>query len=148
MEIILKQDVANVGFTGDIVEVKNGFALNFLIPQGYAITATESAKKVHEENRRQRAHKEERLKQEAEEIAEKLAKKKISIGAKTSTKGTIFGSVNTIQLAEAINKKGFNIDRKKIVIKEDPIKEVGSYTAVISLYRGVSVELPFEVVSE
>ncbi len=148
MEIILKQDVANVGFTGDIVEVKNGYALNYLIPQGFAITATESAKKVHAENQKQRAHKEARLKQEAEAIAEQLLKKKISVGAKTSSKGTIFGSVNTIQLAEAINKKGFEIDRKKIKIKEDPIKEVGSYTAIISLYRGVSVELPFEVVSE
>jgi large subunit ribosomal protein L9 len=148
MEIILTKDVANVGFADDIIEVKNGYALNYLIPQGYAVAATKSAKKVHEENKRQRAHKEERLKQEAEEIAEKLLKKKIKVGAKTSTKGTIFGSVNTIQLAEAINNKGFDIDRKKIAIKEDPIKEVGSYTAVISLYRGVSVELPFEVVSE
>ncbi len=148
MEIILKQDVANLGFAGDILEVKNGYAFNYLIPQGYAIRATESAKKVQAENNRQRLHKEERLRKEAEEIAEKLMNKKIKIGAKTSSKGTIFGSVNTIQLAEAINKKGFEIDRKKITIKEDPIKEVGSYTAVISLYRGVKVELPFEVVGE
>ena len=148
MEIILKKDFANLGFTDDIVEVKNGYAQNFLIPQGYAIAATESAKKVHAENRRQRAHKEEKLKNEALVLAEKLEKKKIKIGAKTSTKGTIFGSVNTIQIAEAINKKGFEIDRKMITIKEDSIKEVGSYTAVISLYRGVKVELPFEVISE
>ncbi|MEA2043132.1 MAG: 50S ribosomal protein L9 [Bacteroidota bacterium] len=148
MEIILKKDVANLGFTDDILEVKNGYALNFLIPQEYAVAATSSAKKVHKENKRQRAHKEEKLVSEAQVIADKLEKKKVKIGAKTSSKGTIFGSVNTIQLAEAINKKGFEIDRKMIRIKEDPIKEVGSYTAVISLYRGVSVELPFEVISE
>lgn len=148
MEVILKQDMSNLGHQDEVVTVKPGYARNFLIPKGYATLATPSAKKMHEENLRQRAHKEEKIRQEALQIAEKIKGKKIKIGAKTSTTGKIFGSVNTIMLAEAINKKGFEIDRKKISIKEEPVKEVGTYTAVINLHREVKVELPFEVVSE
>lgn len=148
MEIILVQDVERLGSKDDVVTVKDGYARNFLIPQKKAIAATETAKKVLAENIKQRAHKEAKLKEAALAIAEKLANKKLKIGAKTSTSGKIFGSVNTIQLAEAINKKGFEIDRKQIILPEDSIKEVGSYTAKIKLHKEVVVDLEFEVVAE
>jgi large subunit ribosomal protein L9 len=148
MEIILIQDVERLGSKDDLVRVKDGFARNFLIPQKKAIVATSTAKKVLAENIKQRAHKESKLKNEALAIAEKLANKKIAIGAKTSTLGKIFGSVNTIQLAEAINKKGFEIDRKQIMLPEDHIKEVGTYSAKIKLHKEVIIEIEFEVVAE
>jgi len=148
MEIILTQDVERLGSKDDIVNVKDGYARNFLIPKKKAIAATSSAKKILAENIKQRAHKEAKLKEEALKIAEKLANKQITIGAKTSTLGKIFGSVNTIQLAEAINKKGFELDRKQIILPEDSIKEVGKYTAKIKLHKEVVVELEFEVVAE
>ncbi|QGY47993.1 50S ribosomal protein L9 [Maribellus comscasis] len=148
MEIILTQDVERLGSKDDIVSVKDGFARNFLIPQKMAIAATETAKKVLAENIKQRAHKEAKLKDAAAEIAEKIANKKITIGAKTSSSGKIFGSVNTIQLAEAINKKGFEIERKQIILPEDSIKEVGTYTAKIKLHKEVVVSIEFEVVAE
>jgi len=148
MEIILKQDIVNLGFKNEIIEVKNGYGRNYLIPKGYAILATESAKKVHAENMKQRAHKEEKIKAEATALAEKIAAVSLKVGAKTSSKGKIFGSVNTIQLSEALAKEGIEIDRKKILLKADAIKEVGEYTAVIKLHREVSAELKFEVVTE
>jgi large subunit ribosomal protein L9 len=148
MEIILKQDIDNLGSKDDIVSVKDGYARNFLIPNKKAIAATESAKKILAENTKQRAHKEAKLIEEANKIAEQIVKKKISIGAKTSSSGKIFGSVNTIQLAEAINKKGFEIDRKQITIPEDTIKEVGTHKAIIKLHKEVKVEIEFEVVAE
>ena len=148
MEIILLQDVERLGSKDDLVKVKDGFARNFLIPQKKAIVATTTAKKILAENTKQRAHKEAKLKNEALAIAEKLANKKISIGAKTSSLGKIFGSVNTIQLAEAINKKGFEIDRKQILLQEDHIKEVGTYTAKVKLHKEVIIEVEFEVVAE
>lgn len=148
MEIILIQDVDRLGSKDDLVNVKDGFARNFLIPQKKAIAATATAKKILAENTKQRAHKEAKLKNEALAIAEKLANKKISIGAKTSSLGKIFGSVNTIQLAEAINKKGFEIDRKQILMPEDHIKEVGTYTAKVKLHKEVIIEVEFEVVAE
>jgi large subunit ribosomal protein L9 len=148
MEIILTQDVDRLGSKDDLVKVKDGFARNFLIPQKKAIVATSTAKKVLAENIKQRAHKEAKLKNEALSIAEKLANKKITIGAKTSTLGKIFGSVNTIQLAEAINKKGFEIDRKQIILPEEHIKEVGTYSAKIKLHKEVIIEIEFEVVAE
>lgn len=148
MEIILKQDISNLGHKDDLLTVKNGYARNYLIPKGYAIAATESAKKVHAENVKQRAHKEEKIKADAEEIAKKLEGTKLTLGAKTSSTGKIFGSVNTIQIAEMLTEKGFDIDRKKISIKEDAIKEVGSYTAEIKLHRDVKVEIEFEVKAE
>lgn len=148
MEIILKQDIDKLGYKDDVLKVKDGYAVNYLIPKGFAIRASESAKKVHAENLRQRKHKEEKLKNEAKEIAIQLEKKKLKVGAKTSSTGKIFGSVNTIQLADVINKKGFNIDRKKISIKEESVKTVGTYTAIIKLHREVRVELPFDVVAE
>ena len=148
MEIILKQDVPNLGYKDDIVSVKNGYALNFLIPQGLAVTATGSTLKAHNEILKQRAHKEEKIKQEAQQIAETLKGITLAVGAKTSTKGKIFGSVNAIQIAEALQEKGFSIDRKNITFKEELIKEVGTYHAKIRLHKEVYVEIPFEIVGE
>jgi large subunit ribosomal protein L9 len=148
MKIILKQDVNKLGQKDDIITVKDGYGRNYLIPKGYGIQATESALKVHSENLRQRAHKEEKIKLEAEKIAEKLKDVKVIIGAKTSTAGKIFGSVNTIQIAEALKEKGFDIDRKSILIADDQVKEIGSYKASIKLHRDVKVEIDFDVVAE
>ena len=148
MNVILKQDMPNLGHKDDIVLVKDGYARNYLIPKGFAINATAQAKKVHEEILRQRAHKEAQLKDSALAMAEELKKVSLSIGAKTSTKGKIFGSVNTIQIAEALVEKGFDLERKNISIKEDLIKEVGSYSATVKLHKEVLVDIPFEIVSE
>ncbi|HUW93019.1 MAG TPA: 50S ribosomal protein L9 [Bacteroidales bacterium] len=148
MKIILKQDFDTLGQKNDIIIVKTGYARNYLIPKGYAVQATESAIKIHNENLRQRAHKEEKIKNEAELIAKKLEGIKLVIGAKTSSAGKIFGSVNTIQIAEALKEKGFDIDRKNIVLGEDAIKEVGNYKAVVKLHREVKVEVEFEVKGE
>jgi len=147
MEVILTKDIHNLGYKNDIVAVKSGYGRNFLIPQGIAILATESAKKMHAENMRQRAHKEEKIKNEALEVAKKLESVSIKLGAKTSTTGKIFGSVNNIQIAEALTAEGFNIDRKVIAIKE-AVKEIGTHTAIIKLHKEVKVEVSFEVVSE
>ncbi|MFW5645275.1 MAG: 50S ribosomal protein L9 [Bacteroidota bacterium] len=148
MDIILKEDIPNLGHKDEIVNVKDGYARNYLIPKGLALNATASVKKMHEEILRQRAHKEEKLREEAEKTAKKLEGVSLTIGAKTSTKGKIFGSVNTIQIAESLNEKGFDIDRKNITIKEELIKEVGSYTAQVKLHKDVYVEVPFEIVAE
>jgi large subunit ribosomal protein L9 len=148
MEIILIQDLNKLGQKDDLVHVKEGYGRNFLIPKGYAIAATSSAKKMHAENLRQRAHKEEKIKIAAQEIATKLADVKLVVGAKTSSSGKIFGSVNTIQIAEALKEKGFEIDRKNITLPEDQIKEVGKYKAIIKLHREVKVEVGFEIVAE
>lgn len=148
MDIILIQDVNKLGQKDDIVQVKDGYARNFLIPKGYAIAASASARKMHAENLRQRAHKEEKIKAEAREMAVKLADVKIVVGAKTSSSGKIFGSVNTIQIAESLKEKGFDIDRRSITLPEDQIKEVGSYKAVIKLHREVKVEVDFEIIAE
>ncbi len=148
MEIILLQDVPKLGQKDDLVKVKNGFGRNYLIPQGFAVAASASAKKVHAENLKQRAHKEEKIKIEAQELAGKLGAVKIVVGAKTSSSGKIFGSVNTIQIAEALKEKGFEIDRRSITLPEDQIKEVGNYKAVIKLHREVKVEVEFEIKAE
>jgi large subunit ribosomal protein L9 len=148
MEIILIQDVNKLGQKDDIVNVKDGYGRNYLIPRGYAVAASSSAKKMHAENLRQRAHKEEKIKIAAQEIANKLEGVKITVGAKTSTSGKIFGSVNTIQIAESLKEKGFDIDRKNITLPLDQIKEVGSYKAVIKLHREVKVEIEFEIKGE
>ena len=148
MEIILKQDIQSLGHKNDIITVKSGYGRNYLIPKGLAILATPSAKKMHEENLRQRAHKEEKIKNEAQETAKKMEKITLSIGAKTSSTGKIFGSVNTIQIAEALKGKGYEIERKNISIPEDQIKEVGKYTASIKLHREVSVDIEFEIIAE
>ena len=148
MEVILKEDIQSLGNKNDIITVKNGYGRNYLIPRGLAVLATPSAIKMHEENQRQRAHKEEKIKNEALESAKKIEKIELSIGAKTSSTGKIFGSVNTIQIAEALKEKGYEIERKNISIPEDQIKEVGKYTATIKLHKEVSVEINFEIVAE
>lgn len=148
MDVILLQDVPKLGQKDDMVNVKNGYGRNYLIPKGYAIAATPSAKKMHAENMKQRAHKEEKIKAEAIELAEKMTDLKLIINAKTSTSGKIFGSVNTIQLAEALMEKGFEIDRKNITLPEDQIKEIGNYTAVVKLHREVKVDIDFEIIAE
>lgn len=148
MNVILKQDISNLGHKDDVVAVKDGYARNYLIPKGLAINATAQNKKVHEEILRQRAHKEAQLKEAALQQAEELKKVSLTIGAKTSTKGKIFGSVNTIQIAEALTEKGFELERKNISIKDDLIKEIGSYSATVKLHKEVLVDVPFEIVSE
>ncbi len=148
MQVILITDIANLGHKDDIIDVKPGYGRNFLIPQGYAILATESAKKVHAENMRQRAHKEAKIKEEASELAQKLEGVKLTIATKTSSTGKIFGSVNSIMIAESLKGQGFDIDRKKILVKADAIKEVGSYSATIKLHREVKVDIAVDVVSE
>lgn len=147
MEIILKEDVVNLGYKNDIVTVKAGYGRNFLIPTGKAIIASPSAKKMLAEDLRQRAHKLEKIKNDAEAIAAKLTGVTLTIATKVSATGTIFGSVTNIQIAEGLAKLGFEIDRKIIVVK-DAVKEVGSYVAVVKLHKEVSVEIPFEVVAE
>jgi len=137
-----------LGHKDDVIKVKDGYARNYLIPKGIAIPATASAKKMLAENKRQRAHKEEKVRNEALEIAKQLEGFTLTIGTKTSSTGKIFGSVTNIQISEALKEKGFDIDRKMISFKEDSIKEVGKYVAIVKLHRDVSVELPFEVVSE
>ncbi len=148
MEVILLEDVAKLGHKDDIVNVKAGFGRNYLIPQKMAILATESARKVHAENQRQKAHKQEKIKQDAIELAAKLEGKSLTIGAKASSTGKIFGSVNTIQISEALEKEGFEIDRKIITIKDDSVKDLGTYTATIKLHREVKVDITFEVIAE
>ncbi|HLP72811.1 MAG TPA: 50S ribosomal protein L9 [Bacteroidales bacterium] len=148
MEIILLQDVNKLGQKDDLVTVKNGYGRNYLIPRGYAVAASPSAKKMHAENLRQKAHKEEKIKAEAQQIAGKMNGVKLTLGAKTSTSGKIFGSVNTIQIAEALKEKGFDVDRKNITLPEDQIKEVGTYKAIVKLHRDVKVEIEFEIVGE
>ena len=148
MEIILLQDVPKLGHKDDLVKVKDGYGRNFLIPRGMAVAATSSAKKMHSENLKQRAHKEEKIKLEAQATATKLSGIKLIVGAKTSATGKIFGSVNTIQIAEALKEKGFDIDRKSIPLPEDQIKEIGSYKAVVRLHREVKVEIEFDIIAE
>ncbi|MDA3817595.1 MAG: 50S ribosomal protein L9 [Prolixibacteraceae bacterium] len=148
MEIILKKEVQNLGSKDDLVTVKQGYARNYLIPQGYAVIASESAKKMMAENIRQRAHKEAKLKAEAEQVAKKLNDIKVVIGAKTSSAGKIFGSVNNIQLAEKIAEQGVDIERKNITIPKEGVKEVGTHTAKVKLHREVVIDFEFEVVSE
>lgn len=146
MEIILKQDVPKLGDRNDILNVKTGYAVNYLIPKGFAIQATANAKVILAENLRQQAHKEARLRDAAQQTADKLKGVKLTIGAKTSSTGKIFGSVTNIQLAEELEKQGFKVDRKRISF--NAVKEVGLYKANISLYRDIKAEIEFEVISE
>lgn len=147
MKIILKEDINNLGYKDDVVVVKDGYGRNYLIPQGKAVVATTSALKMLAENQRQRAHKLAKIKEEAENAAKALEGLKLVIGAKTSSTGTIFGSVNVLQIAEALSKAGHEVDRKLIFLKE-PVKEVGSYKATIKFHKDVVTEIDFDVVSE
>ena len=147
MESILKEDIVNLGYKNDIVTVKSGYGRNYLIPTGKAVIASPAAKKMLAEELKQRAHKLEKIKKDAEELAAKLEGVSLKIATKVSSTGTIFGSVGNIQIAEELAKLGHNIDRKIIVVK-DVVKEVGNYKAIVKLHKEVSVEIPFEVVAE
>lgn len=147
MEVILKQDIKSLGEKDDIVVVKPGFGRNYLIPQGFAILATPSAKKVLAENLKQAAFKQEKIKKDAEGIAAQLADVKLSIGAKAGETGKIFGAVNTIQVADALKAKGFDVDRRRITFETEP-KTLGEYIANLNLHKEVKVKVPFEVVAE
>ncbi|MCB0763951.1 MAG: 50S ribosomal protein L9 [Flavobacteriales bacterium] len=148
MEVILKQDVEHLGFTNDVVKVREGYARNFLLPRGLAVSATASEKKQLAETMKQRAHKEAKLRSEAEKMAEGLANKTLKIGAKAGEQGKIFGSVNTIQIADAIRALGFEVDRKNIKLKGDAIKSLGQYEAEVVFHREVTRTIAFEVVEE
>jgi large subunit ribosomal protein L9 len=149
MEIILKQDIAKLGYANDLITVKDGYARNYLIPQGYAIIATETNKKIRDENLRQKSFKEEKIKKEAEILANAIENITVKIGAKAATTGKIFGSVNDIQIAEAIKEQfNYEVDRKKISIDGDSIKDVGTYKAKVNLHKEVTVEINFEVFAE
>src|SRR5690606_9463242 len=147
MEVILTQDVKNLGEKDDIVSVKPGYGRNYLIPQGQAILATESAKKVLAENIKQAQFKQEKIKKDADAMAAKLADVKLNIGAKAGESGKIFGAVNTIQVADALKKLGFDVDRRRITFDSD-VKFVGEYTAILNLHKEVKVQVPFEVIAE
>ena len=147
MKIILKEDVANLGYKDDVVEVKNGYGRNFLIPTGKAILATPSALKMLAENLKQRAHKIAKIKADAEAIAATLQGISLTIPAKVSETGTIYGSVGNIQIAEALEALGHKVDRKIISVKE-AVKQVGKYAATVRLHKEVAVEIPFEVISD
>lgn len=146
MEVILKADVTNLGYKDDIVKVKDGYGRNYLIPQGLAIVATESAKKVLAENQRQRAHKLAKIKADAEGLGKQLEKVALTIKAKVNETGTIFGGVSAQTVSEELGKLGFEIDRKAIAV--ETVKAVGSYKAVVTLHKEVKAEVPFEVVAE
>jgi large subunit ribosomal protein L9 len=148
MEVILKKNVDKLGYANDVVSVKPGYGRNFLIPQGYAVLATASAKKAHEDMMKQKSHKETKLVAEAEAIAAKIAELTVTILTKAGENGKIFGSINTVQLAEALKKAGHDIDRKSLKIKDEPIKEIGSYEAEAILFKGVKQTFKFDVVSE
>ncbi len=147
MELILKQDIKNLGEKDDVVNVKPGYGRNFLIPQGFATLATPSAKKVLAENLKQAAFKQDKIKKDADAIATRLEGVKLSIGAKAGESGKIFGSVNTIQIADALKKEGFEVDRRRITFETEP-KFVGEYIANLNLHKEVKLKVPFEVVAE
>jgi len=148
MEVILLKNVHKLGYRDEIVEVKPGYGRNYLIPQGYATLATPSSKKAHEEKLKQRAHKESKILAEAEELAAKLAEVSLKIATKVGDSGKIFGSINTVQLSEALKEAGYDIDRKSLKIKEEAIKEIGTYEAEVSLHKKVKATIKFEVVGE
>ncbi|MBP6756689.1 MAG: 50S ribosomal protein L9 [Bacteroidia bacterium] len=148
MEIILKQDLKGLGFKNDIVKVKNGYGRNFLIPQRIAVLATESNKKMQAEEIKQSSFKEQKLRTAATELAAKFADISVKVGAKAGESGKIFGSVTNIQLAEALKKAGYEVERKNIEMNEEGIKALGTYTAKIRLFKEVSATINFEVIAE
>ena len=149
MEIILKQDVANLGYKDDIVKVKNGYANNYLLPQGLAIIATPSNKKMHAENLKQRAFKEEKIRKDAEALQSALNGKSLKLIAKVGENGQLFGSITNQQVAEALKEQhNYDVDRKNIVVDGDKIKAVGEYAAMVNIHREIKAELKLEVVAE
>lgn len=147
MEIILKQDVQGLGYKNDIVKVKSGYGRNYLIPNGVAIIANQSNRRMVEENIRQAAHKAEKLKQDAQAMADRIGDLTIEIGTKAGESGKIFGAITVIQIAEMLKSKGFDIDRKKVIMKESP-KQVGAYTVILDLHKEVKKEIKVNVVAE
>ena len=147
MDIILKQDVKNLGEKDDVVKVKAGYGRNFLIPKGFGQLATPSARKVLAENLKQAQFKQDKIRKDADEIATRLEGVKLTIGAKAGESGKIFGAINTIQVADALKKQGFEVDRRRITFNEEP-KFTGEYTAILNLHKEVKVQVPFEVVAE
>jgi large subunit ribosomal protein L9 len=148
MEVILKQDVKNLGHKDEVVKVRPGYGRNYLIPQGFAMLATEGNRKMLAESVRQRAHKEEKLRTEASATVEKLTAITVQVGAKVGESGKIFGSVNAIQIAEALRKAGVEVDRKNISLDEEAIKQIGTYTAHVKIYKDIKADVKFEVVAE
>lgn len=148
MKVILKKDVEKLGEANELVNVKDGYGRNYLIPQGLAVVATASAQKVMNETIKQRAHKEAKLKDEAEKLAKKIENATIEVGAKAGENGKIFGSVNTIQLADSLKQLGVEVDRKNITIKDEPIKSLGRYQADVKLHKEVTQTIEFMVVEE
>lgn len=148
MEVILKKDVENLGYANDVVKVREGYARNFLLPRGLAAVATDSARKQLNETLKQRAHKLAKIKADAESLAGSVEGKTLKIGAKVGEKGKIFGSVNTIMIADALKAIGFDVDRKSIKLKGDAIKTIGKYEAEVTFHRDVVRTIPFEVVEE
>jgi large subunit ribosomal protein L9 len=149
MEIILKKDVANVGYAHDVVNVKDGFARNFLIPKGDAVMATVPNRKINAEDLRQKSFKAQKTRLEADVVAKSLENITVKIGAKAAETGKIYGSVNAIQIADALRDQfKIDIDRKKIHVDGESIKETGSYTASIRLHKDLLVNINFEVVAE
>jgi len=149
MEVILKKDIQGLGHANDLVEVKNGYGRNYLIPKGLAILATSSSKKVLAENTKQKAFKEEKIRKEAETLAKAIQDITVKIGAKAATSGKIFGSVNALQIADAIKAQfSYEVDRKKIFVDGDSIKEVGTYSATVKFYKDISANINFEVFAE
>ena len=146
MELILKEDVINLGYKDDIVKVKDGYGRNYLIPTGKAVIASESAKKVLAENLRQRAHKLAKIKADAEDLAAKFEGVALTIATKVSATGAVYGSVGAIQIAEELAKLGLEIDRKTIFVSA--VKEIGSYEATVKLHKEVAVKVPFTIVAE
>ncbi|MGE5424845.1 MAG: 50S ribosomal protein L9 [Syntrophothermus sp.] len=149
MEVILTQDIPTLGYANELIKVKNGYGRNYLIPQGLAILATESNKKILAENMKQKAHKEEKVRTSADELAGALKNVVLKIGAKAAESGKIFGSVNALQIAQALKDQyKFEIDRKKIHVDGEHIKELGTYKARVYLHKEVTVEIAFEVFAE
>jgi large subunit ribosomal protein L9 len=149
MKVILKQDINKLGYANEIVKVKNGYARNFLIPKGFAIMLTPSSEKEHAETMRQKAFKEEKIRKDAETLAKALENLTVKVGAKAGTSGKIFGSVNAIQIADAIKAQfNYDIDRKKIVVDGESVKELGTYAAKINIYKDIKVDIKFEVFGE
>jgi large subunit ribosomal protein L9 len=148
MEVILKSDVKNLGYKDDVVNVKPGYGRNFLLPKGLAIMATASTKKMQAETVKQRAFKEQKIKTAAEKTAAALKDMTVKVGAKAGESGKIFGSITTVQLADAIKKLGYEVDRKNISINEEGIKNIGTYTAEVRFHKEVVGNVTFEVIAE
>ena len=148
MELILKKNVDKLGFKDEVVKVKAGYGRNFLIPQGYGVLATDSAKKAHAEVMKQRAHKDSKIKDEATAIAGKLENLSVKVAAKAGENGKIFGSVTTVQLSDALKASGVEIERKSLKIVNEPIREVGTFEAIAILHKDVKQTFKFEVVAD